>query len=371
MKIRIPFAVAFTALLIYSCDEPVAYNNDLFTYNPFSFTEDTLNNVLSLEAGASDIEWGSHFRAWVGDTDYYKSGFSVDFVFSDTTLDIVNVDSIQFQLKHVKTYAQNGSDTIATSLSAFGFYETTDQIIDIGTSAYGSFLGNDSMNISGGDDFWNFTLPAETIVEGDTSIGLGIFPLSMDYFSALYGGGSGSRPALTFFYHEQDTAGNDSATFRSFLADTLLMSMAEKSTAFDHTQFEYLSQLRSDSLVYTFDLLDLEVGGDTLQHAIISEILPAIDQASSSLYKPDTSFSFSIVIEEPESGLTKNIEYNGSSFSGNEIKQLLQSAIDEKAPELQLILRPTNPGYNPGFIAISKDISQSALYVKTSLAVKP
>ena len=371
MKIRIPFAVALIALFLWSCDEPIAYDNDSFTYNPFSFTQDTLNNVTSITAGDADIEWSSHFRAWVGDTDYYKSGFTVEFNFPDTSLDIAGVDSILFKIQHVITYPENGSDTLEATHSIFGYYETMDQIIDIENSMYGILLGTDSMNIAGGNNFWNYTLPVDVIEEGDTIVSLGVFPATTDYFSSMYGGGSVSRPSLSFYYHLPDTAGEDSATFITYLADTLFMHFTEKAAAFDRVQFDYISQLKTDSIQMTLSLQDFDVEGDTLQHIINSSIFPAIDNLASALYKPDSLFRFSMMVEEPISGYSTTIEYGGDDYNTNEIKYLVQSAIDDKQTELDLILRSTNAGYNPGFIAISKDVTQSALYVSSSLAVKP
>ncbi|NQT63920.1 MAG: hypothetical protein HQ556_13250 [Candidatus Marinimicrobia bacterium] len=371
MKIRIPFAVVLTALFFWSCDEPISYDNSSFTYNPFSFTEDTLNNITAIEAGNADIEWGTHFRAWVGETQYYKSGFTVEFIFSDTSLNISEVDSIQFQVNHDVTYPENGADTLAANYSTFGFYETMDQAIDIENSVYGNIIGTDSMDIAGGNNSWRYNLPADLITEGDTIVSLGIFPHESEYFSSFYGGGSGSRPSLNFFFHEPDTAGNDSATVRPFQTDTLFLHFAEKSGAFDRVQYEYLSQLKNDSLLFTLDLQGFTVTGDTLQHIVSSSLLPAIDDSASSLYTPDSVFRFSMLVEDPNSGLSSTIEYRGDGNNSIEIKKIVQSAIDDKQDELELILRPTTSGYNPGFIAISKDVSASTLYVRSSLAVRP
>ncbi|MBC8191811.1 MAG: hypothetical protein H8E26_09305 [FCB group bacterium] len=371
MKIRIPFAVVLTALFVWSCDDPISYDNSSFTYNPFSFTEDTLNNVTAIEAGIGELEWGSHFRAWVGETQYYKSGFTVEFVFSDTSLNLSEVDSIQFQVNHVVTYPENGTDTLASNYSMFGFYETMDQAIDIENSAYGNILGSDSMNIGGGNNSWKFTLPSDLIAENDTIVSLGIFPHEADYFSSFYGGGSVSRPELNFFFHEPDTAGNDSATVRHFQSDTLFLHLAEKSGAFDRVQFEYISQLKSDSLLVTLDLQGFAVAGDTLQHIVSASLLPAIDDLASSLYTADSVFRFSMLVEDPGSGLSSPIEYGGDGYNSNQINNIIQSAIDDDKNEIELMIHPTAAGYDPGFIAISKDVSASALYVKSSLAVRP
>ncbi len=371
MKIRIPFAVLITALFLWSCDEPLSYDNASFVYNPFSFTEDTLNNVTATESRAAEIEWGSHFRAWVGETQYYKSGFTVDFVFSDTSLDIAGVDSIQFQVNHFLTYPENGADTIASTYLNFGYYETMDQAIDLESSSYGNFLGTDSMNISGGSNSWKYTLPLGLITEGDTTASLGIFPATTEYLSSFYGGGSVSRPLLNFFFHEPDTAGDDSATFITFDADTLYMHLIEKSGVFDRSQFDYISQLKNDSLIMTLDLQGFMFGGDTIQHVLSSSVLPAIDDMASSLYSTDSVFRFSMIVEDPNSGLSATIEYGGDGYNSNQVKDVIQSAIDDKEDVIELILKPTNSGYSPGFLAISIDASASALYVKSSLAVRP
>lgn len=371
MKIRILFAVAFTALFFWSCDEPIAYDNPTFSYNPFSFHEDTLYAVQSIQSGSSDLNWGSHFRAWVGETQYYKAGFVMEFVFADTGLDITGVDSIQVQLKHQKTYPELGGDTLGSSMSTYGLYETMNQPIDIENSVYGNPLGIDSVDISGDDNFWNFTIPADLISQGDTIISLGVFPEGSDYLSAVYGGGSVSRPSLNFLYHEADTAGLDSVTSVSFLADTVFMHLTENNTAFDRSQFDYVSQLKSDSVEFSVDIESFTVAGDTLQHIISSSFLPEIDEAFSALYKPDTTFLFSMVLTDPVSEISVELSLGDGEYISNEIKNIIQSAIDEQRTELDLILKPLVPGYNPGFIAISKDITQTALSLSSSRAVQP
>ena len=371
MKIRILFAVVITALFVWSCDEPLSYDNTSFIYNPFSITEDTLHSVTSIAAGDADIEWGSHFRSWVGETQYYKSGFIVEFTFSDTSMDISEVDSIQFQINHVITYPEDGADTLASNFSVFGYYETLDQVIDIENSGYGNLLGTQSMNIAGGISSWKYTLPADVIAAGDTIVSLGIFPVETGYLSSFYGGGSGSRPSLNFFFHEPDTGGLDSATFIPFDADTLHTYLIEESDVFDRVQFDYISQLKNDSLLMTLDLEGIQFLGDTIQHIISSSLLPAINDLASSLYSADSVFRFSMVVEDPSSGMSSTIDYGGEGYNSNQVRDVIQSAIDDKKDVIELTLRPTNAGYNPGFIAISKDIDASALYVKSSLAVRP
>ncbi len=371
MKIQIPFAVVITALFFWSCDDPISSDNSSFTYNPFSFTEDTLKNVTAIETGNADIEWSSHFRAWVGETQYYKSGFTVEFNFADTALSIADVDSIQFNIHHVVTYPENGTDTLESNYSTFGFYETMDQTIDIENSIYGNSLGTASLNIAGGNNSWRYTLPSDLISQDDTTLSMGIFPHEIDYFSAFYGGGSVSRPTLNFFFHEPDTAGNDSATIVPFPADTLFMYFVEKAEAFDTGQFAYISQLKNDSLLLTLDLQNITTAGDTLQRIVSSSILPGIDDLASSLYSADSVFRFDMIVEDPASGLSTTIEWGDDGFNSNEINTLLQSAIDDKQDELELVLSPTTSGYDPGFIAISKDVNTASLYVKSTLAVRP
>ena len=121
----------------------------------------------------------------------------------------------------------------------------------------------------------------------------------------------------------------------------------------------------------TTNLQGFTVGGDTIQHILSSSILPAIDDMASSLYRTDSVFRFSMIVEDPNSGLSATIEYGGDGFNSNQVKNVIQSAIDDKEDVIELILKPTNPGYNPGFLAISKDASVSALYVKSSFAVRP
>jgi len=372
MKLPKYFAIVALMLGFWSCDEPVAYENSTFIYNPFSLQQDTLNNIESIEFGAANIDWGSNFRAWVGETQNYKAGISIDFLFADTSLDIASVDSIQFRLRHQQSFPENGNDTLTTDYLSYGFYETTGQLISIENASYGIYLGSDTGNVSGRDNYWNYTLPSDIIVPGDSTVSLGIFPESADVLSAIYGGGSSSRPLLLFFFHEADTAGGDSATYVSFLADSLYMHLTEQAGMFDRTQYHYITQLSKDSLIFNINLASIISDGDTIQHVISSSLLPFIDHAKSSMYKPDSVLKFAMRLTEPLSNRTVDLELAADfSYKFNEIKYLIQSAIDDHQNQIELILRPNHVGYDPGFIAISKDATQSALFVSSSLAVQP
>ncbi|NQV29540.1 MAG: hypothetical protein HQ508_01515 [Candidatus Marinimicrobia bacterium] len=372
MKFRLYVAIVAITLGFWSCDEPIAYENSTFIYNPFSLQKDTLNSIDSIGYGAAEISWGSHFRAWVGDTRYYKSGISIDFLFADTSLDISSVDSVQLQLRHQQSFSENGIDTLSEDYETFGFYETTGLVVDIASSSYGMYLGSDTGKVTSKDNYWNYTLPADIIVTGDSAISLGLFPDNSGVMSAIYGGGSVSRPNLRFFFHEPDTAGNDSATSIAYTADSLYMHMMEQPGIFDRTQYYYLSQLSRDSLVFNVNLDAIITHGDTIHHVISSSILPMIDLAASSLYKPDTVQNFKIRVTEPLSNRNVDIELNGDiSYKINEIKGLIQAALDDDLDRIELILRPNHVGYDPGFIAISKDASKSALFVSSSFAVQP
>jgi len=372
MKIRIPFAFLMIALFFWSCDEPTPYENDDFTYNPFTIVEDTLQGITDIQAGDDEIQWGDHFRAWVGETQFYKSGYTVEFNFSDSSLNISEADSIQFQVQHLQTYPEDGADTLDTVYQGFGFFETLGEAIDVTNSIYGNYLGTDSMNVTGGNNLWKFTLPDGVVSSGDTTAGFGIFPTVTGYMSSFYGGASVSRPKLLFYFHELDTAGNDSATFVSFDADTVHMHFQENVSAFDRGQYDYISQLREDSVSLTIDLSSLAVTGDTLQHIISSQILPGIVDAASSIYMPDSLYRFSMLVSEPVSGRSTTIEYSGSGvYNANQVNTLIQPGIDDKLDQVELVLQATNAGYNPGFIAISKDPGASKLYRKASLAVRP
>lgn len=371
MKIRIPFALATIALFLWSCDEPTPYENDEFIYIPFTITEDTLGIVTSMSHGSADIDWGSAFRAWVGETQYYKSGFESQFVFADSTLDVAGADSIQVELFHVKTFPENGADSLSGHKSAFGFYSTQGRTIDLENDIYGLELSKDSMRIDGGTDTWTYTLANDIINPDDTTFSLGIFPEMVGYMSSLYGSASISRPLIKFYYHEPDTAGLDSATFMTFQADTLIMHFMEKSDAFDRDQFNYISQLKRDSLTLTLDLDAFSASGDTLQHIITASLMLGIDDQASAMYAPDTLQLLSILVQEPTSGLSTTLLYGESGFVTNQIRTLLQPAIDAKESEVQLVLSANSPGYLPGFLAISKAEAESLLEVQSSLAVRP
>ncbi len=374
MKYRILIALAAFMLVFWSCDEPIAYENSTFVYNPFSFRQDTLSSVDSIQYGKAEVQWGDHLRAWVGETKYYKSGLSVDFSFIDTSLDFLKTDSIQFQLRHLRTFPENGSDTLLTDYMSFNFYETTDQTVDIGTSSYGLLLGTDSMNVKGGNNYWNYTLPAGVILDGDTAISLGIFTDQLGFLSELYGGGSSIRPILSFYSHEPDSAGADSVTTKSFLADSLYMHLMEQVNAFDGS-YGYIKQLADDSLTFSIDLGAIVPGGDTLLHIISASFLPAIDSLSSSLYIPsisDSLYKFKMTATDPISEYSVDIELGeNSNYNSNQINIIVQAALDDDRTSIDLILRPGNIGYDPGFIAVSMDALKSAIYLSTSMAVRP
>lgn len=371
MKIRIPFLLATITLFLWSCDEPTPYKNNDFIYIPFTLIDDTLTNVTSISHGNADLDWGAAFRAWVGETRYYKSGFESQFLFADSTLDIAGADSIQVELFHVKTFSENGADSLDRARSLFGFYNTAGHTIDIDNAVYGLELSLDSMAIEGATSTWKYTVPVDIINPEDTTFSLGVFPGMTGYMTALYGSASVSRPLLKFYYHEPDTAGLDSVTYMTFQADTLIMHFMEKSAAFDRTQYSYISQLKRDSLILTLDLDVLSVSGDTLQHIMSASLMPGIDDLASAMYAPDTVQLLSILVEEPSTGLSTTLLYGESGYVTNQIRTLLQPAIDAKESQVDLIISADSPGYLPGFLAISKDVSESSLEVQSSLAVRP
>ncbi len=372
MKFRISFAIVALTLGFWSCEAPVAYENSTFIYNPFSFQKDTLKNIESIEYGAGQIDWGAHFRAWVGETQYYKSGITIDFRFADTSLDISSVDSIQLQMRHQQTFPENGSDSLVNDYLRFGYFETTGQTIEIQESQYGTYLSSDTGKVTSNDNYWNYTLPSDIIVAGDSTISLGVFPESAGTLSAIYGGGSISRPVLRFFFHVPDTAGNDSATSIAYTADSLYVHLMEQPGKFDRTQYHYISQMAKDSLIIHINLDAITTGPDTTQHIISASYLPMIDSLASSIYMQDTLKNFKIRLTDPVTDYNVDIELNGNlTYKLNEIKLLVQSALDADLNELELIVRPNHMGYDPGFVGVSKNASESALFVSSSLAVLP
>jgi len=375
MKIRTFWGLIGLSLVFWSCDEPPAFNNPDFIYNPFTFIKDTLYTVQSVQDGQAEIQWGDHTRAWVGETKYYKSGFSVDFTVPDSLFEGRTPDSIQFQLRHQMSFPEIGSDSLPDKVMSFAFYNTRDQVVDLGSSAYGIPLGNDTMNVKDNNSFWNYTLPSGSLFTSDSMISLGVFPDDKGFLSSIYGGGSPIKPTLAYFFHEADSAGEDSVTSVSFLADTLFMYIKEQSAAFDHSNYAYISQLSQDSLILEIDLQDIIPGADTLTHIISASILPAIQTTESELYRlgsSDSVSAFYILVTDPETGRAINIELSdGFIYISNEVKSLIQDALDAGRTEISLILKPNHSGFDPGFVAISRNALESALYVSRSLAVRP
>ncbi len=374
MKFRILSVLFALSLLFWSCDEPLPYDNSDFIYNPFAFSQDTLNTFTDISAGDSEVEWAHHLRAWVGETKYYKSGFTLDFTFSDSSVVIGQADSIQIHFRHQMTFPENGADTLSDTYQSFDFYNTLGSPIDINSGYYGTLLGSDTMNVSGGNNYWSYTLPDSTLIDGDTTISLAILPGSAGSLSALYGGGSTIRPSLTFYYHEADSAGDDSVTTIPFLADSLYMSLMKKTEAFD-PQYAYLSQLSNDSLIFSLNLVDLEPGDDTLLHVISAQFLPAISNDSSALYistLTDSLRKYSLTVTDPESEITLGITLGANEeYIENEIKAIIQAALDDGRTTVDLIVRSNHIGYDPGFVAISMVASESAIFVNSSVAVRP
>lgn len=375
MKNRIIIPLIALSLTIWSCDEPKPFDNSSFIYNPFAFEQDTLQIVEEIRPGIQPVEWGHHLRAWVGETQYYKSGFTMDFSFSDTSLSVADADSIQIQFRHQFTFPENGADTLLGIPLNFDFYESTGISVDIGAGAYGSFLSRDTMTVAGSNNYWSYTLPDSTIMAGDTTISLGIFPGESGSMTVLYGGGSSIRPSLVFYYHEPDTAGEDSATTHSpFLADSLYMHLIKQAGVFD-PQYDYLSQLSSDTLTLTLDLQNMIPTSDTLIHMISSTLLLAVDLDESALYIPTLADSvqlYNMNLEDPESGISVNFSLGqDGAYYGNELKTIIQRALDDRRSIIELTLSSNHTGFDPGFIAISREADESAIFVSTSLAVRP
>jgi hypothetical protein len=298
----------------------------------------------------------------------------------DSSLTIRTPDSILFQLLHLETFKQNGADTLDLEYMNFSFYNTTDHTVDMSSSDYGDLLATKALNVKGGDNSWSYSLNLEDslITSQDTTLSLGIYPNETGALSMLYGGGSTIRPSLVFYFTDTDTdsAGTDTVTSLSFLADTLIMDLEQKAAISDNEdEYYYLKQLGQDSLILAIDIDKLRPEGDTLTHIASSKILPAISDSLSMLYvsgSVDSLQSFYMVAIDELTGNFVNIEMGaGSTYYLNEIGWIIQNALDEGRSQLDLILRPSHVGYDPGFIAISQNALESALYVSASLAVAP
>ena len=106
-------------------------------------------------------------------------------------------------------------------------------------------------------------------------------------------------------------------------------------------------------------------------HFIESRFLPAIDSLSS-IHKPDSIAKFRMSVADPVSKFTAELEVGELNYYyKNDIKYILQSALDEDRTSIELILRPNHVGYDPGFIAVSADPDKSSTYLSFSRAVKP
>ncbi len=375
MKIRriLPFVIA--AALIYSCDDPIAYENNDLVYNPFSVREDSLPADPNVVYGRESLDWVSHLRAIVGSTPSYKAGFTIDFNFNDSTLDIAGSDSIRLRLRHVGTYPGDASlDTLDKSYVEFGFYEMTDVPPDLEASVYGTLLGLQNMPVQATDGYWDFKLPADIIEPGDTTLHIGVFPQESDFMSFVYGGGSSLGPELAFYYHTLDTAGQDSATApHNFVSDSVYVHLMEQPGAFETPEMVYLSQLWSDSLVFQFDLSGIDVQGDTLISIVKASLLPEVDLDASAIYllgSADSLFLFEVTDNYSEITRSMQLGADGQYYS-NEVKYFMQTSLDEEQATLELVLRPNHLGYDPGFIAIKTSPSAGSLYSLRSLAVHP
>ena len=375
MKTQFSLLLAVFALMLWRCDEPVPLENDGIVYNPFSIEADSLAANSPAVYGRSDLNWGSHLRTIVGNTQYYKAGFTMDFTFSDSTLDVASADSIQLRLRHVATYPEDPTaDTLEASTVNFGVYEVIDGTIDMSSDVYGSLLGYQAMVVQGVDNYWDINLPAELVGAGDTTLTLGFFPEEPGFMSFLYGGGSSLGPQLAFYYHELDTLGQDSATVpTSFLSDSVYVHLIEQPNKFNQPQTVYLSQLWSDSLVFQFDLSSIDVTGDTLLSISTASLIPNIDHAASSVYLLGSADSlFQMEIMDNHTAIARALDYgHDGTYYSDEINFMLQISLDEGETQLELVLRPDHLGFDPGFVAISMDPQAAWLQTVRTLAVRP
>lgn len=372
---RILFLIILSVgFIIVSCDEPQALEDSEFSYNPFSFKKDTVNIIQTTSNGRSSIDWGSHLRAWVGETKYYKSGFDIRFVLPDTSLDLSTADSILLYMRHTISFAEDGNDTLVSTYMNTAFSRTDGQTIDILNSAYGLPLGIDTMNVKENNSYWTYKLPAGTITSTDSSVGLGVFPAEAGVLSSIYGSGSSIGPSLLFYFHEPDSAGNDSATAVTVLSDTLHMYLEEQPGVFDRTNYQYLSQLSRDSIDIQLDISSLAPTGDTLVHIISSSLLPAIIDSASSLYisgSLDSLQTYYLQVLDYDASVAASITLGVDEDPSNEIGSIIQTAINDGRPTIDLVVRSNHIGYDPGFIAVSNDPAESAIYVYSSKVVRP
>lgn len=375
MKIRPFLPIVLTAVLITACDDPVPFENDDLVYNPFSVREDSLEAAPDFVYGRDSLDWENHLRMIVGNTDYYKAGFTMAFTFNDTSLDIAMADSIQLRLRHVTTYPSDPTlDTLDQSTVEYGFYEVVDGMVDMETGNFGNQLGLQSMPVQAVDGYWDFTLPLDIIESTDTTISLAVFPEEVGFMSFLYGGGSSLGPELAFYYHEQDSAGQDSATAPlSFVASKVQVQLMEQPGAFALDETVYLSQLWSDSLVVQFDLDQIDVSGDTLVSIVTASLLPQLNLDSSAIYlvgAADSLFLFEVTDHFSDQSRSMELGSDGQYYS-NEVDYFIQSSLDENESTLELVIRPNHLGYDPGFIAIDTSPSAASLHSLRTLAVRP
>ncbi len=375
MKIRIFLAILAVITVFWSCDEPLPVTDSTYIYNPFAFKQDTLNTVSSITSGELDIEWGDHLAAWVGINTFYKAGFSADFSFPDTLFDSTLVDSVHLEIRHALSFSTGYADTSI----CLQVYETTGMTPSLNDGVYGDALGCGTVLINGNDNYWSFKLPAELFSPGDSSISLGVFPGADSVLSLLHGNGSSLKPALTFFSHEADTvdsAGNAIITeLYHGSADTLYQELIETPDILDRAQYEYLSQFSRDSIIFSLDIGMLVPDGDTLIHISSASFYPSIDTLASHLYiatEGDTVRSFSMSVNDPVSEISIAVEVSdGGTYLSNEIGPIIQAALDDDRTNIDLILRPNHVGYDPGFIAVSKIISETKIQTNAAMAVRP
>lgn len=374
MRTKIALLILVVGVIIFSCDEPQPLGDSTFSYNPFTFSRDTLENTTSIRVARSTIDWSNHLRAWVGETKDYKSGISIGFDLPDTSLDLSTADSIHLLVRHSISFPENGYDTLLNQNAAFGFYETTDQVIDMSTSSYGTLLGVDSFNVKTNNLYWSYELPPGTISPSDEAIELGVFPEETGFLSAVYGGGSTTRPSLLFYFHEPDSAGNDSVTAITMFADTLHMHLEEQPAAFDRSKYAYLSQLSDDSLILELDMSELLAQGDTLTHVVSANLKLGVVQNASSYY-----------ISGSEDSLTtyylQALDYNAQLYSSmtliedgaifNNISNIIQYAVNNGHESVELVLKSNHRGYDPGIMALDTSLSATELLLHTSQVVRP
>ncbi len=369
------------SLLIFSCEDPQAMRSDGLVENPFAVSMDTLRmDDQSIISAIDTVHWDATDIVYAGQTSDYVAGFSFTISYPDSFWNVSTLDSVYVVLTLANSFPDDPADTLEQDSAIFTFHDIQGIEFDP-LSNPGPELHSSTYPIKGTRPTWHLPLDTTFLANYDTTIQIGVTAAGNGHLTAVYGVSSTYRPRITFVhstpYLEPDSINVGDSTFiHNEWAGIMDGVMHEQPGAFDHSNFWYIKQLSGDYLGFGFHLGEWGSNVDTLRHMIRSRIALAPDTLRSKIYatSPDDSTrEFVIRVKDPETDITSTI-FLDADFNDklNDIRGLLQDAVDAHADSFVVELRTGNRARKPSYLAFSKAAGSFAdIEVTSSKVVAP